>query len=130
MSDLIKKKDVLALVKSYIEASAERMENDGYYEAQFEGFEELQDDLFNLETFPSADRPQEWIPCSERLPDLNENGVSDMVLLCWSDGQMTVGAYQGGRTFVGQAWPTARDCRVTVTAWQPLPKPWKGADDE
>ena len=78
-----------------------------------------------------ADRPQgNWIPCSERLPDLNENGVSDMVLLCWSDGQMTVGAYQGGRTFVGQAWPTARDCRVTVTAWQPLPTPWKGADDE
>ena len=71
-----------------------------------------------------------WIPCSKRLPDLNENGVSDMVLLCWSDGQMTVGAYQGDRTFVGQAWPTARDCRVTVTAWQSLPKPWKGADDE
>ena len=62
MSDLIKKKDVLALVKSYIEASAEHMENDGYYEAQFEGLEELQDDLFNLETFPSADRPQgEWM---------------------------------------------------------------------
>lgn len=78
----------------------------------------------------STNRPQEWIPCSERLPDLNENGVSDMVLLCWSDGQMTVGAYQGGHTFVGQAWPTARDCRVTVTAWQPLPTPWKGADDE
>ena len=85
----------------------------------------------HLEQMPSADRPQgEWIPCSERLPDLNENGVSDMVLLCWSDGQMTVGAYQGDRTFVGQAWPTARDCRVTVTAWQSLPKPWKGADDE
>ena len=84
-----------------------------------------------LNDLPSADRPQgEWIPCSERLPDLNENGVSDMVLLCWSDGQMTVGAYQGDRTFVGQAWPTARDCRVTVTAWQSLPEPWKGADDE
>ena len=83
-----------------------------------------------IEAIPSADRPQGWIPCSERLPDLNENGVSDMVLLCWSDGQMTVGAYQGDRTFVGQAWPTARDCRVTVTAWQSLPEPWKGADDE
>ena len=83
-----------------------------------------------VKNLPSAGRPQEWIPCSERLPDLNENGVSDMVLLCWSDGQMTVGAYQGDRTFVGQAWPTARDCRVTVTAWQSLPKPWKGADDE
>ena len=87
---------------------------------------ECMDELMSM----ISDRPQGWIPCSERLPDLNENGVSDMVLLCWSDGQMTVGAYQGGRTFVGQAWPTARDCRVTVTAWQPLPTPWKGADDE
>lgn len=72
---------------------------------------------------------QEWIPCSERLPTLNEDGVSDIVLLCWSDGQMTVGAYQGNRTFCGQAWPVAKDCRVTVVAWQPLPKPWKGAKD-
>lgn len=83
-----------------------------------------------IEMLSEKAREPKWIPCSERLPDLNENGVSDMVLLCWSDGQMTVGAYQGGRTFVGQAWPTARDCRVTVTAWQPLPTPWKGADDE
>lgn len=71
-----------------------------------------------------------WIPCSERLPTLNEDGVSDMVLLCWSDGQMTVGAYQGNRTFCGQAWPVAKDCRVTVVAWQALPGPREGADDE
>ena len=76
MSDLIKKKDVLALVKSYIEASAERMENDGYYEAQFEGFEELQDDLFNLETSPSADRPQgEWIEHKERTIVMDGNFI-------------------------------------------------------
>ena len=67
-----------------------------------------------------------WIPCSERLPEIGEKGTSDMVLLCWSDGQRTVGAYQGNRTFVGQAWPEARSCRVTVTAWMPLPNPWKG----
>lgn len=76
-----------------------------------------------FDDIPSA---QQWIPCSERLPNLNEDGVSDMVLLCWSDGQMTVGAYQGNRTFVGQAWPMARDCRVTVIAWMPLPEPYKG----
>ena len=71
-----------------------------------------------------SQKPQ-WIPCSERLPEITERGVSDMVLLCWSDGQRTVGAYQGNRTFVGQAWPMARDCRVTVIAWMPLPEPYK-----
>lgn len=73
---------------------------------------------------------QRWIPCSERLPNIGDSGVSDMVLLCWSDGQITVGAYQGNRTFVGQAWPKARDCKVTVTAWMPLPTLYKGGDDE
>ena len=72
----------------------------------------------------------EWIPVSERLPEITESGVSDMVLLCWSDGQRTVGAYQGNKTFVGQAWPMARDCRVTVIAWQPLPEPYEGGDVE
>ena len=76
------------------------------------------------EVVPSAQPP--WIPCSERLPEIGEKGTSDMVLLCWSDGQRTVGAYQGNRTFVGQAWPEARSCRVTVTAWMPLPNPWRG----
>jgi hypothetical protein len=70
-----------------------------------------------------------WIPCSERLPTLNGDGVSDMVLLCWSDGQRTVGAYRGDRTFVGQAWPVAKDVRVTVAAWQPLPEPYEEAGE-
>lgn len=67
-----------------------------------------------------------WIPVTEELPTLNDDGVSDMVLLCWSDGQRTVGAYRGDRTFVGQAWPAAKDVRVTVTAWMPLPEPYEG----
>lgn len=75
---------------------------------------------------PSADRLTGWIPCSERLPNLNEDGTSDMVLLCWSDWQRTVGAYRGDRTFVGQAWPVARGCSVTVIAWMPLPPAYQG----
>lgn len=54
MSDLIKRSDVLEAVKFYIETAETQMENDGYYEAQFEGFEELQDDLFNLETIDAV----------------------------------------------------------------------------
>lgn len=77
----------------------------------------------------AADRIAQWIPVTKELPTLNDDGVSDMVLLCWSDGQRTVGAYRGDRTFVGQAWPEAKDVRVTVTAWQPLPEPYRESEE-
>lgn len=70
-------------------------------------------------------KAQEWIPCSKGLPEIREGETSDMVLLCWSDEQRTVGAYQGNRTFCGQAWPAAKDTRTTVVAWMPLPEPYK-----
>lgn len=72
----------------------------------------------------------EWIPTDERLPDLNDDGSSDIVVLCWSDGQMTTGAYIGDRTFYGEAWPRAKDARTTVVAWMPLPEPYRKEDDE
>jgi len=72
----------------------------------------------------ALEQEQKWTPVSEEPPTLNDDGVSDMVLLCWSDGQRTVGAYRGDSTFVGQAWPVAKDARVTVTAWMPLPEPY------
>lgn len=71
-----------------------------------------------------------WIPVTKELPTLNDDGVSDMVLLCWSDGQRTVGAYRGDRTFVGQAWPEAKDVRVTVIAWMPLPEPYRAKEED
>ena len=79
-----------------------------------------------IEEVPSAQPEPQWIPCSERLPKLEEEGTSRMVLLCWTDGQVTVGAYAGNRTFVGQAWPKAKGASVQVIAWMPLPEPWRG----
>ena len=81
----------------------------------------------------SADRPQEWIPCSERLPD------EDGQYLVWSvigivpdhvDGPST---YQGITIagYYGNARPIKWLGSVEkVLAWMPLPEPWKGADDE
>lgn len=66
----------------------------------------------------------EWIPVDERLPELNDDGASDKVLLCWSDGQFAVGAYTGDRTFIGQGWPEATGASVKVVAWMPLPDPY------
>lgn len=78
----------------------------------------------------ALEQEPKWIPVTERLPTLNDDGVSDMVLLCWSDGQRTVGAYRGDRTFVGQAWPVAKDVSVTVTAWMPLPESYEEKSEQ
>ena len=71
----------------------------------------------------STDRPQGWIPCSERLPESqgyyictckDGSKYKRTTVIKWSNGwQLT-----GSRTY----W--------VVVAWMPLPAPWKGADDE
>ena len=69
-----------------------------------------------------ADRPQEWIPCSERLPKKYEQ-----VLCCNKDGRV----FSTALTYVHPAykyWYFGK--HRSVIAWMPLPKPWKGADDE
>ena len=38
--------------------------------------------ICKVETMPSADRPQEWIPCSERLHDTdNSNNINEFDVL-------------------------------------------------
>lgn len=78
---------------------------------------------------PSADRPQEWIPCSERLPKIGE-----VVLVTWEwkcKKHITT-AYMvtiRGVTY----WDSKQQHEyepLNVLAWMPLPKPWKGADDD
>lgn len=88
--------------------------------------------LLQMEEIPSADRPQEWIPCSERLPEEKE-GVylicTDYGYLCscrWTNDVYGLGANK---------WSAWGWCRLdvpqysTVVAWMDL-KPWKGADGE
>ena len=77
-----------------------------------------------IKSLPSADRPQaEWIPCSERLPKRqgyyictckDGSKYKKTTAVKWSNGWQLTGA----RAY----W--------IVLAWMPLPKPWKGADDE
>ena len=81
-----------------------------------------------------ADRPQgEWIPCSERLPE--ERGI----YLCTVEAP-----YRNPREmrYAPQEWADKSDnatWRSTdgnyvfdwfVEAWQPLPEPWEGADND
>ena len=76
-----------------------------------------------IRALPSADRPQEWIPCSERLPREEEQDDELGVLVTLGNG------YSGIQYdwYHGDHW---YDWDGYVLAWMPLPKPWKGVDDE
>lgn len=70
-----------------------------------------------IDTFPSADRPQEWIPCSERLPS---KGVAVLVNGTMYDAPpITISI--DAPYYYEQGW---------INAWMPLPEPWEGAEDE
>ena len=65
----------------------------------------------------------EWIPCEERLPE--ENGYYLTFMDC---GSCEVLHWYNG----WNCYPCASENEIEddVLAWMPLPKPWKGADDE
>lgn len=78
-----------------------------------------------------ADKSQEWIPCSERLP--NKDGrylvcmdiVQDNIdVLRWADG------WNCFRDFDGNVHRKSELDRDTIIAWMPLPKPWEGESDD
>ena len=58
-----------------------------------------------------------WIQVTERLPD-----ISKSVLICDIDGDI----YLGHRTRYGDYYPDLYNDRIkNVTAWMPLPEPYK-----
>ena len=100
-----------------------------------------------IKSLPSADRPQEWIPCSERLPETdNKNDINeyDVVLLVRAKRhpERTPQVYIGKLRHVegddgsGNFWGIkTKPCDWTiwgwsyfqepeVIAWMPLPKPY------
>lgn len=64
----------------------------------------------------------QWIPVSERLPD-----IPRYILICDIDGDI----YLGYRTRYGDYYPAFGDDRIKcVTAWMPLPEPYNGGEQE
>lgn len=75
---------------------------------------------------PIIDRPQEWIPCSERLPD-----DDDRVLTYDTDGDINIMWFDGRDEDGKDVWKDDYSIEwCDIVAWQPLPEPWEGADDE
>ena len=75
----------------------------------------------DFEKLPSADRPQgEWIPCEERLPEADGLYLATFTLI-------GIPKFSNVESFKNGKWEYHNGY---IIAWQPLPKPWKGADDE
>ena len=89
------------------------------------------DDEASGHTLPSAEAVQGWIPCSERLP--SEDGrylvcmnweYDNMEVLKWADG------WNCFRCPDGKVSRKSEIDREDVIAWMPLPKSYKGGEDE
>ena len=72
------------------------------------------------EEYEIADKPQEWIPCSERQPE--EDGEYLITLGFEWGREIEIGLYADGE------W--LNDNRHVNIAWRPLIEPWKGTGNE
>jgi len=79
-------------------------------------------DRYTEEGCPSADRPQEWIPCSERLPTKEGHYLGSFNEPHYIDNICVGLAYWTGSKWHGKV-------ANEINAWMPLPEPWKGVDE-
>lgn len=95
--------------------------NEPYYSEDFiKGFKCGAERQFEAD---KADRPQGWTPCSERLPKLGEKVLASTKKTAFT--QVFKGIYSDPKR-----WAWENNSVKRIEAWQPLPKPWEGADDE
>ena len=83
--------------------------------------------IIDIEHAPTIEVPT-WIPCSERLP--NEQGQYLVTFsLCNGEPWVYILSFNKGKFYeTDDEWGDVE--YGDVTAWMPLPEPWKGADDE
>ena len=104
------------------------------HEAHGEGQVVWSDNLINvtdamnvLRDLPSAQSEQQWVPCSERLPDK----MGDYLVTLWDDRGTWVEIALWNETFGGR-WQAVLYNDVdysdisNVIAWLPLPEPYQG----
>ena len=72
----------------------------------------------------------DWIPVRTGMPDIDEDGYSDKVLVCFDktswieicEFRVNDGI---GRWYVGDMEDSPEDVGLQVVAWMPLPERWK-----
>ena len=110
--DLIKRSDVIEALYKYSFVSKDVIEKE-------------------INAIPSADRPQGWISCSERMP---EEDTPVLVAIKTKD-RLPKWVEEQTYHYVTDidVWDSDDGWyqhRAKIVAWMPLPKPWKGADDD
>lgn len=154
--ELIRRRDAIDVIHSYWKGEINKLPvTDSEYGEVIEEdcytiLEHNKELSTRIKAVPTADRPQgEWIPCSERLPEVHEEPYyadheailyeSDHVLTCCKCGKgfvYAIGTVIHDEVCDSYEWSDLydyADCVIDdmqVLAWMPLPKPWKGADDE
>lgn len=111
MNDLISRQAAIQEIKDL--PDCQNGYSDTYDKAQIIGV---------LEELPSAQPEQRWIPCSERLPELDVPIVFTTAI-----GTLDVGFRIDADT-MNQFYSETGKCRrdnYDVIAWQPLPEPYK-----
>ena len=78
-----------------------------------------------IEKLPAAQPETHWIPCSERLPERADN-----VIICYKAGDYTL-VSTGRYLYKFKMWyvDVVGDLRDGVTAWMPLPEPYRGGEE-
>ena len=85
-----------------------------------------------------ADRPQEWIPCSDWInhrpmayyADIKDKPFTATAIHYKDKWWWYSPICEDMLAEYGKSECDKMDADIEVTAWMPLPKPWKGADDE
>lgn len=88
-----------------------------------------------LSSLPSAEAVQGWIPCSERLPEAEDMyQPPEQRYLCqleaYGERKFCVLARLKGAVSPFWDWYGVAIHDSEVTAWMPLPKPYKGGGSE
>lgn len=89
----------------------------------------IESNIYDIEELPSA---QQWIPCSERLPKLdNSYPNSKEYLTQWDDGRIDKTRYSNVNIFwqneITEPYWKGEQCSKVI-AWMPLPEPYKGEE--
>ena len=120
MDDLISRQAAIERIESHIRVGDELYPLTDTDKILNHAFEIAASCVYNL---PSAQPEQRWIPCSERLPQPNEEEADGFIkAYLVQDGRWMDVARWNGDCWIAWGYGTAL---TNVIAWMPLPEPYK-----